>query len=313
MAIDFPCPTCGRTLRADEQHQERPTRCPACGAEAVIPVVAEMIEESIRREPAAVRYSGLRTGLDSDPNACPRCRAVMERAAVLCIECGFDRRTGRALTTRVRRFERDWNTGVPSPGYIVGVIVSAVTLAAAAAVAMLFFDMHPAFFVVGFVATVVGALATVGTFNLLHLVRGKSGRVTLRRDRYFAFIPLGGKTVALEDCAEIQFRETRALEFLAGLTFVSTFVVGFACYMLTLLATAMLLGSWNLAHRLAFPVGCLAGGIWYAYQASKVHMTLRLIGKRDRNTVTLCRGTDEVLMREIIEALQEASDLPLTR
>ena len=213
----------------------------------------------------------------------------------------------------MRRFEREWNTGSPTAGYVVGVVLSAVILAAAGVVAMLLFDMHPALFALAFLASVLGSLSIVGTFNLLRIARAKSGRLVLTCRRFFAFIPVGRKTVDLDDCVEIQFRETGAMEVLAGLTLVTTFVVGFAFYMGTLLFGVMLLGSWRLAGRLASAVGFFAGSIWYAYQSSKVHMTLRLVARRERNSLTLCRGTDETLMREIIAALQEAHDLPLKR
>jgi hypothetical protein len=316
MAIEFPCPSCGRTLRAEEQYQERPTRCPACGGDAVIPAVAEAVPEAaeaIQAEPLALAQWAVRTDRAPDPNACPVCGTAMAARAVLCIECGFDRRTGRTRTVQVHRYDRYWNTGVPSVGRIVGLGAWAVILSIVSIAGLLDYDLHPAFLALGFLVIVVVVLANLGTFNLLRIVRAKSGRLALTRDRYVAFIPLGKRTVFLDECEIVRLDEATGLTSLPVFTWISTLVIGLSCYVAALVSLGLLVSSVRQAHRLAFLCGFFPAAIWYAYQSSQVHMVVRLVAKRQRDSIVLYRGTDDGIMRDIVEGLKEAADLPLKR
>ncbi len=290
MAIEFSCPNCGRTLRAEERHEGKQTRCPACGSGAAIPAAAAvipMIEDAIQEEPPRGRRA-VRVDRAADPNACPVCGAALDPKAVLCIECGFDRRTGRTRTTKVRRFDRNWNTGQAMPGRIIGMFISAVTISLFFIFLIVKLELNPVFFGLGFLAVVVGSLVNLGTFSFLRLVRTKKGHLDLTQDSYIAFIPIGRATVDLEDCAELRLDATVGTDSVPGFTGLTTLSV-------------VMCG------------GFLPGALWYAYRSNEVHMKLTLVGKRDRDTLTLYRGTDEELMRDIVSTLQEAAHLPLKR
>ncbi len=74
MAIAFEC-TCGQRLEVENEHAGRQAKCPACGMSIIIPYPTP--EES----------------------TCPACGKPMEDDAVICIECGFNKKTGRKLAT----------------------------------------------------------------------------------------------------------------------------------------------------------------------------------------------------------------------
>ena len=74
MAITFQC-TCGQTLEVDDKHAGKKAKCPRCGNSITIPSTAS--EESL----------------------CPNCGKPMEDNAVICMECGFNRKTGGRIAT----------------------------------------------------------------------------------------------------------------------------------------------------------------------------------------------------------------------
>ena len=96
-------------------------------------------------------------------------------------------------------------------------------------------------------------------------------------------------------------------------TWVTTAVIGLSCYLAGLVFVEQIVLSWRVAHRLAFLCGFFPAVLWYVYQTSQVHMTVRLVAKRQRDSILLYRGTDEAMMRDLVEGLKEAADLPLKR
>ncbi len=75
MAITFKC-TCGQLLEVEDEHAGKQAKCPKCGESVTIPSTEE----------------------EEEPK-CPGCGKPMEYDAIVCMECGFNRKTGRQLTT----------------------------------------------------------------------------------------------------------------------------------------------------------------------------------------------------------------------
>ena len=96
----------------------------------------------------------------------------MERGAVLCVECGFDRRIGRRRKTKVKRMERDWT---PPPGVVarIVVLVVVVMLVGLICFGLLMGGVHPA--VPGLVLLSVTGLGVLlaGWYHTLHLRRDR--------------------------------------------------------------------------------------------------------------------------------------------
>ena len=74
MAIVFEC-ACGQVLKTDDEYAGQQVKCPGCGESVTIPAAQEK------------------------KSVCPSCGKPMDYDAIICIECGFSRKTGRQLAT----------------------------------------------------------------------------------------------------------------------------------------------------------------------------------------------------------------------
>ncbi len=74
MAIVFEC-SCGQVLKTDDEYAGQQVKCPGCGESVTIPAAQE------------------------EKPVCPSCGKPMDYDAIICMECGFSRKTGRQLAT----------------------------------------------------------------------------------------------------------------------------------------------------------------------------------------------------------------------
>src|SRR5579884_2227185 len=122
----------------------------------------------------------------SNPNDCPSCGSGMTPEAVLCIVCGFDRRTGKRLGTVSLRPTRHC---YPEGGsYVSRAILALVLLALVALVA--FRSVHDA--TAGVSLTGAGAVVlalAVGTMRRFTVTKDGAGRTLLIRRWYVGFAP----------------------------------------------------------------------------------------------------------------------------
>ena len=96
MAIRFQCPTpgCGKQLQAREDMEGKNAKCPGCGKAVMVPFA---LPDSPPPEPN--RPAPLPEALTpaDDSKSCPGCQATLATRAVICIECGYDFRTGKRI------------------------------------------------------------------------------------------------------------------------------------------------------------------------------------------------------------------------
>src|SRR5262245_39469657 len=92
------CPGCGQLLQAGDEHAGQKVRCPRCGAVTVVPVPAAPAGSYEVVEPT---------------KACPNCGKDMPSKGILCIECGYNLKTGRQAETVVQPLERHWEGALP--------------------------------------------------------------------------------------------------------------------------------------------------------------------------------------------------------
>jgi uncharacterized membrane protein YhaH (DUF805 family) len=112
MAIDFSC-ACGRLLRVPDDAAGRQARCPACGQTTTVPgrtapsrsALGKFLEEELASGPVAIPTAS---------GGCPSCGKPLPPAAVVCIACGYDRRTKRQHETVVFGDEPRAEAGRPS-------------------------------------------------------------------------------------------------------------------------------------------------------------------------------------------------------
>ncbi len=86
MPIRFRCP-CGKLLEADEGTEGRRTKCPAC----------QLIQSIPAQEPTGIGLELASAKPSSPPpqgSTCPNCGKPLAAEALLCVQCGYNARTG---------------------------------------------------------------------------------------------------------------------------------------------------------------------------------------------------------------------------
>jgi hypothetical protein len=102
----FSCPTCGKSYRWKLEFAGRSAKC-ACGAKLVVPMEAASTSGAAdtRAAPGPKRAESTRRAATSaqsnNGSACPSCSASLATDAVLCINCGFNLKTGKKLAAVV--------------------------------------------------------------------------------------------------------------------------------------------------------------------------------------------------------------------
>ena len=100
MSITFRCPQCSRQLTVAPQYAGRKGKCPGCGQVFMVPAPAK----------------------SSGSPSCPSCGATVSPDAVICVGCGFDRRTRTRIAPSVPAPSEEVET--PSPAEPDGLAVS---------------------------------------------------------------------------------------------------------------------------------------------------------------------------------------------
>jgi hypothetical protein len=178
---------CGKRLKAPAASVGRKARCPACGGVLVLAPVAAA-EVLARPAPMPAVVGGRGDGLDAlyelaeqasaaapaaERPRCPQCRTALEDRAVLCTNCGYDTRTGRAVAAATvdrpakaagrakgRGGKQPVDRMVPQGSIVVGVAMSAA-FALAASVLWVVVAMATGY-MVGYLAILIGAAAGAG-------------------------------------------------------------------------------------------------------------------------------------------------------
>ncbi len=294
MPIEFRCGDCGKMLRAREGQEGMEARCPACGSLTTVPTPEEAAQAARAARARADEEDAPRRSRGAAERTCPECDAPMERGAVLCVECGFDRRLGRRRKTKVKRMERDWT---PPPGLVarIAVLVVVVMVVGLICFAMLVGGVHPV--VPGLVLLSVTGLGTLaaGWYHTLHLRRDRKGALLLTRRTFFCFAPVGSATVDLGKCEAIQI-DAGDVGGGSGIG-------------------AGLLG----AMFLIFMFGWV--GYWIARSnnltdqgSGRVRFAIRLLSRPKRKPVmTLYSGTNDEFMRDLVDTLKEQGELEVVR
>ncbi len=104
MAITAQCGSCNKKFKANDQLAGKRVKCPQCGGAIAIPVpqpvespgsVASLLdEESVPATPVARPKPKPKPAV---AKKCPSCSAEITAGAVLCVNCGFDLRTGKPV------------------------------------------------------------------------------------------------------------------------------------------------------------------------------------------------------------------------
>jgi hypothetical protein len=330
MSAELVCGGCGKRLKVRPEWAGKKVKCPACGTMTVVragareaalraadparpgpprpseevptvgPIDLLPLEPAAEaREPPAPAPAPAKGGDDS----CPECGAAMARDAVICLDCGFNRKTGKQLKTVSRRIERTWYLGgFFEPAVIVVFVMLCLGLAGAAFVAYGAFTEEDlgeggpapelgAGFVVGAMlvaaGAVLGGMLLLGTFTRIRITRDRGGKPLLFRDRWMIFIPVARSKLDLDEYQVIRLGHKEG---------------GTQVHLL-----AMLL--------LFFLCGLLPGLIFYFLLFRGSTFTLEVVGEHeggiapDVEPEVLYRGPSEAKMRAIGDSLKEIAGL----
>jgi hypothetical protein len=300
MNVDFPCPECGRRLRVGPELAGKRVRCPGCrkvvpapAGTAPVTAATDLIIPLLDPDPppdtgVVVAPPIPVEPIDDDqpapagPDACPGCGRFLDPGAVICLDCGFNRQTGKQLRTVSRRFDRRWYLGgVFSPAAVAIVVILYLFLGA---VGLLFEDLLAALF--GLALGVVPSVLLLGTFTRIRITRDRDGRALVLRDRWIAFIPAGHKEILLEGYTTIRLglREGGA----------NTLLLGFL---------------------IVFCLFGIPGILFYLLLYRGSTFTLEIGGDYSEGVPpvvepeVLYRGPSEAKMRAIADALQEVAEM----
>jgi hypothetical protein len=313
MPVEIQCRGCRRRLRIRDEFVGRPVRCPGCGVlwrpeeqeqeqeqedEEVELVRADDEEQPAAEEEEADKEvpvlveeedAGITTRPGPRPRfpaaACPKCGAAMGAGAVVCLDCGYNRRTGRRHETRVKRLHHRWESEWP---YFLRLILFIVW----EAVGLLIFGLLATLVAWGWLLLIapwtVGTALYWGDWHAFEVERTRKGRLRFRNERCVAFIPLRVGTADAEDYAALVLDCTR--RFTAS-----------GCVMLLLFVL------------LAPPVLVAYAVSEYSGVTGRQAFRIYLRGRRRDEEFFLYRGTREARMREIVEEIQKMTELPLER
>jgi hypothetical protein len=288
-------------LGAEEGQQGKRARCPSCGGLTTVP--HDDAEAGLRQadlsHPDGPRAAELR---------CPECDERMVPGAVICIECGFDRRIGRRRKTKVKRVERDW---VPPPGPIARVVslFVAVLVVGGICIAVVMYGGPPLPTALTFAVLTGVTTLVAGWYDTLHLARNSKGALMLTQTTHILFIPLMTWSVDLAKCEAIQ------IDAGGSSGSVSAPAVG---SIITLLFIALMfgwVGLFLLRPRPYCGPGYMrdGGGGGDTIQGS-TSFAIHLLSRPNRDHVmTLYRGSNEDFMREIVDELAAHGELEIVR
>ena len=190
-------------MQAAEEHQGKQTRCPNCQSIIPIPVSMQSITESSLAPPIPVHAPppvdpplGLTEELPPQVpqyNVCPECHTPLEAEAILCIQCGFNRKTGKRLSTKIKRKKINKKLE-PSPSVQNRMIVWAV-LTGIPVLFFLFMVLTDftlaevlAFIFGWFMWALVWGLAW-GSFSRAWIHRDAKQEIVIEKDHWVCFIP----------------------------------------------------------------------------------------------------------------------------
>ncbi len=136
----FACPSCGRRYSWKRELAGKKVRC-KCGKSMRVPDVLPAVDGTYELDGSAVRDSdaprdtkresrvpsdAARSGAAGGADRCPSCGANLSPDAVICIQCGFDRTSGKQIKTTVTGGESDSGDAKPGGNGLFGKIKRAL-------------------------------------------------------------------------------------------------------------------------------------------------------------------------------------------
>ena len=140
---------------------------------------------------------------------CPHCDSEMEPGAVVCIECGYNAKTGRQLKTRSKRVRFDFGSSPRTPWRLypaIGLTALGCVLFIGAAVLSRTDERHHGGVGFGIVMGLFLLLSPLlGCGSTVSVTRNKRGEAILVKHTWICFYPLKARTIHLDDWEAMYF------------------------------------------------------------------------------------------------------------
>jgi hypothetical protein len=129
MDISLTC-QCGKRYSVATQHAGKPAKCPACGVDLLVP------EHPSQRgvDAGAQEEYGLQTPIAREELRCAVCNQPMQAGQTLCVECGYNFKTGQRVSAVKHLAEDDTQPATDWRVLKVGAVLIAIALLTAGAV-----------------------------------------------------------------------------------------------------------------------------------------------------------------------------------
>jgi hypothetical protein len=223
---------------------------------------------------------------DPSHRQCPKCKVELDPDAVICLKCGYNRKTGRRVKRQVEPISHEWSAGLALYERLIllGVLVCLIFFIScgigfrARSIPALLLIM-----VVAAISAVVSALM-VGTYFHVSLGRNKRGEIRLSKTWRIAFFPIDKRAI------NVRSDDQLLLDFQRGF------------------------GPLGLAFTLVLICfGIFPGLIWLflAFQKETYVIELRDAGRK--NSVVIFQGWSQVKMTWVAERMKEVANLRLER
>jgi hypothetical protein len=196
------CPLCRAERRETRRGGRTVLVCPRCegGAPAPLPTPAAAVRPAAGKRASAPTPAVTPAPAGAD-DACPGCATPMNRDAVVCLECGFNRKTGKQLKTVSKRLQQTFESGA---SLITRIVVFGIGFVLLGLIVFALRD-DPVWLALLGPALVFWALL-LGTFKQLTVTRDTTGQPLLVTRWFVCFIPCPTLTTDLEPYGTIRLK-----------------------------------------------------------------------------------------------------------
>jgi hypothetical protein len=231
---------------------------------------------------------------------CPNCKIPLPQSTILCVECGFNRQTGRQTEKSYQPLSRSWEVGLP-------MLVRLGLFLPLSLVTLLPLVFLPS--VTGILLVVLGVVMlglALGTFYRISLVRNSRGKALLSKSWLVFFLPAGRRTVEVHKFNLLRTDYGQKLNVLVVLPLLFFLVCG-------IIPTLIL---FHLAADAARILSLFLQGptFWWTWEIIYRDSYLLELGREHRSSGwKVYQGWSQPMLKEIADTLQEVASLTLER